>query len=154
VMNNGGIRTGLAAGVATYGSLFEIQPFANALYRVTVTGATLRDYLERVVYRRGQPSVHVSGLTIVYDSAAAEGSRLRSVTMANGTVLDTAARYRVILNDFMAMGGEGLGFSTSAIRSEPLGIIDLDALIAYLRKLPQPVRAPKEQRILLSKAAP
>ena len=53
----------------------------------------------------------------------------------------------------MALGGEGLGFSTSAIRSEPLGIVDLDALIAYLRKLPQPVHAPKEQRILLSKAA-
>ena len=154
VMNNGGIRTGLAAGVATYGSLFEIQPFANTLYRVTVTGATLRDYLDRVVYRRGQPSVHVSGLSIVYDSTSSEGSRLRSVTMANGAALDDAARYRVILNDFMALGGEGLGFATNAIRSEPLGIVDLDALIAYLRKLPQPVHAPKEQRIILSKAAP
>ena len=89
VMNNGGIRTGLAAGVATYGSLFELQPFGNTLYRITVTGAALRDYLERVVYRRGQPSVHVSGLTIVYDSTAGEGSRLRSVTMANGAALDT-----------------------------------------------------------------
>jgi len=154
IMNNGGIRTGLAAGVATYGSLFEIQPFANQLYRVTVTGATLREYLERVVYRRGQPSVHLSGLTIVYDSTAAEGSRLKSVTMADGAALDAARQYRVILNDFMAMGGEGLGFSTSAIRSEPLGIVDLDALITYLRKLPQPVQAPKEQRILLSNAAP
>ena len=153
VMNNGGIRTGLASGVATYGSLFELQPFANTLYRITVTGATLRDYLERVVYRRGQPSVHVSGLTIEYDSTAAEGSRLRSVTMANGAPLDGAAQYRVILNDFMALGGEGLGFATNALRSEPLGIVDLDALIAHLQKLPQPVRAPKEQRILLSKAA-
>jgi 2',3'-cyclic-nucleotide 2'-phosphodiesterase (5'-nucleotidase family) len=154
VMNNGGIRTGLAAGVATYGSLFEIEPFANTLYRITVTGATLRDYLERVVYRRGQPSVHVSGLTIVYDSTATEGSRLRSVTMANGAALDDAARYRVILNDFMALGGEGLGFATNALRSEPLGIVDLDALMAYLKKLPQPVQAPKEQRIILSNAAP
>jgi 2',3'-cyclic-nucleotide 2'-phosphodiesterase (5'-nucleotidase family) len=148
VMNNGGIRTGLPAGVATYGSLFEIQPFGNMLYRVTVTGAALRDYLDRVVYRRGQPSIHVSGVTIVYDSTAAPGARLRSITMANGAPLDTAARYRVILNDFSALGGEGLGFTSGAIRSEPLGIVDLDALIAYLRKLPQPVRAPKDARIV------
>ena len=148
VMNNGGIRTGLAAGVATYGKLFEIQPFGNTLYRVTVTGAALRDYLERVVYRRGQPSIHVSGLTITYDSTAAQGARVRSITMANGAPLDTTAQYRVILNDFSALGGEGLGFTTGAIRSEPLGIIDLDAFIAYLRRLPQPVRAPKEPRII------
>jgi 2',3'-cyclic-nucleotide 2'-phosphodiesterase (5'-nucleotidase family) len=148
VMNNGGIRTGLPAGVATYGKLFEIQPFGNTLYRITVTGAALRDYLERVVYRRGTPSIHVSGLTIVYDSTAAPGSRLRAITMANGAPLDTAAQYRVILNDFSALGGEGLGFTSGAIRSEPLGIIDLDALIAYLRKVPQPVRAPREPRII------
>ena len=153
IMNNGGIRTALAAGAATYGSLFEIEPFGNTLYRVTVTGATLHDYLERIVYRRGQQSVHVSGLTIVYDSAAAEGSHLRSVTMSNGTPLDLAAQYKVILNDFMALGGEGLGFSTNAIRSENLGIVDLDALIAYLRKLPQPVRAPKEVRIVQQKGS-
>ena len=46
-MNNGGIRANLRAGPATYGTLFEIQPFANILYRVTVTGKTLRDYLPR-----------------------------------------------------------------------------------------------------------
>ena len=148
VMNNGGIRTGLPAGVATYGKLFEIQPFGNTLYRITVTGAALRDYIERVVYRRGQPSIHVSGLTIVYDSAAAQGARLRSITMSSGAPLDTAAQYRVILNDFSALGGDGLQFTTGAIRTEPLGIVDLDAFIAYLRTLPQPVRAPKEPRII------
>ena len=31
VMNNGGIRADLQAGQATYGSLFEIQPFGNTL---------------------------------------------------------------------------------------------------------------------------
>jgi hypothetical protein len=52
----------------------------------------------------------------------------------------------------MASGGEGLGFTSGAIRSEPLSVVDLDALIAYLRKLPQPVRAPTELRIVHRKA--
>ena len=153
VMNNGGIRTGLHAGKATYGGLFEIQPFGNLLYRVTVTGAALRAYLERLVSRQ-EPRVHVSGLTMTYDSTAAAGARLGTVTMANGAPLDTAAQYRVILNDFMALGGEGLGFTTGALRTETLSIVDLDALIAYLRRQPQPVRAPNEVRIVPRKSGP
>jgi 2',3'-cyclic-nucleotide 2'-phosphodiesterase (5'-nucleotidase family) len=147
IMNNGGIRTGLRAGTATYGALFEIQPFANLLYRITVTGATLHAYLERLVARQ-EPRVHVSGLTLAYDSTAAPGARLASVTLAGGAPLDSASHYRVILNDFMALGGEGLGFTSGAIRTEPLSVVDLDAFIAYLRKLPQPVRAPMEVRIV------
>jgi 2',3'-cyclic-nucleotide 2'-phosphodiesterase / 3'-nucleotidase / 5'-nucleotidase len=152
VMNNGGIRTGLRAGAVTYGDLFELEPFANVLYRITVSGATLRAYLERLVTRQA-PRVHVSGLTMTYDSTAAAGARLVSVTLANGAPLDTTAQYRVILNDFMALGGEGLGFTTGAIRTEPLSVIDLDALIAYLREQPQPVRAPAEVRIVPRKSA-
>jgi 2',3'-cyclic-nucleotide 2'-phosphodiesterase (5'-nucleotidase family) len=147
LINNGGIRTDLHAGTVTYGDLFELQPFANVLYRITVGGAALRAYLERLVARQ-EPRVHVSGLTMDYDSTAAPGHRLGRVIMANGARLDTTAQYRVILNDFMALGGEGLGFTTGAIRTEPLSIVDLDALIAYLRRQPQPVRAPEEVRIV------
>ena len=152
VMNNGGIRTGLRAGAVTYGDLFEVAPFGNVLYRITAGGTALRAYLERLV-ARPDARVHVSGLTMTYDSTAAVGNRVRRVTMANGSPLDTSAQYRVILNDFMALGGEGLGFTTGASRTEPLSIVDLDALIAYLRKQPQPVRAPAEVRIVSRKAA-
>ena len=73
--------------------------------------------------------------------------------MANGAALDDDAQYTLILNDFMALGRRRLGFSHERIRSEPLGIVDLDALIAYLRTLPQPVRAPTEPRIVQPSAA-
>jgi 2',3'-cyclic-nucleotide 2'-phosphodiesterase (5'-nucleotidase family) len=146
VMNNGGIRTDLRAGTATYGSLFELEPFGNTLYRITLTGAALRAYLERLV-ARNEPRYHVSGVRLTYDPSAAPGDRLRDVTLANGRPIDPAGHYRIVLNNFMAEGGEGLGLSAGAIRSEHLSTIDLDALVAYLRKLPQPVRAPTEARI-------
>jgi 5'-nucleotidase len=90
---------------------------------------------------------------IVYDSIGAPGSRLRSATLSNGKPIDPNAQYTVIMTDFLATGGEGLGLATSATRSEPLSIIDLDAIIAYLKRLPQPVRAPAEIRISPSEAA-
>ncbi|MEO6528162.1 MAG: 5'-nucleotidase C-terminal domain-containing protein [Gemmatimonadaceae bacterium] len=146
VMNNGGIRATMRAGVATYGSLFEIQPFANLLYRVTVTGTALRAYLERLVAR--PLNVHVSGVTIAYDSTRSAGSRIVTAVLDGGVPIEPTREYRLILNDFLATGGEGLGLASTAIKSEPLSTIDLDALIAYMRALPQPVRAPTDVRIV------
>jgi 2',3'-cyclic-nucleotide 2'-phosphodiesterase/3'-nucleotidase/5'-nucleotidase len=146
VMNNGGIRANLRAGPATYGSLFEIQPFGNVLYRLTVTGSALQDYLEKLVARR--PNVHVSGVTVTYDSTAAPGSRIRSAKLADGTAIRPDGRYTVILNDFLATGGDGLGLETGALKSEILPLVDLDAFIAYLRSRPQPVHAPADRRLV------
>lgn len=151
VMNNGGIRANLRAGPATYGSLFEIQPFGNVLYRLSVTGSALRGYLEKLVARR--PNVHVSGVTITWDSTAAPGSRIISARLDDGSNIRPDVRYTVILNDFLATGGDGLGLESGALKSEILPIVDLDAFIAYLKSLPQPVRAPAGRRLIATGGA-
>jgi len=146
IMNNGGIRTELRAGDATYGSLFEIQPFGNTLYSLTMTGAQLRGLLEQML-TKSPVDDHVSGLTIRYDPSKPKGSRIVSVTMADGTPLSDTRRYNVILNDFLATGGEGYNAGGRATASRPLKIVDLDALIGYLQTLPTPISAPREIRI-------
>jgi len=146
IMNNGGIRTELRAGDATYGSLFEIQPFGNTLYSLSMTGAQLRGLLEVMLGGAG-PDDHISGMIVRYDATKARGSRVVSVTMANGEPLDDARTYSVIMNNFMATGGEGYNAGTRATSSTDLNINDLDALIDYLRQLPAPVTAPTEVRI-------
>jgi 2',3'-cyclic-nucleotide 2'-phosphodiesterase (5'-nucleotidase family) len=145
IMNNGGIRTELRAGEATYGSLFEIQPFGNALYSLTMTGAQLRGLIEAMLAK--SVNDHVSGMTIKYDPAKPAGSRIVSVTMADGTPLSDARTYNVIVNDFIATGGEGYNAGGRATVSKPLNIVDLDALIDYLKSLPSPITAPTEVRI-------
>jgi len=147
IMNNGGIRANLRAGTATYGSLFEIQPFGNTLYRLRMTGAQLREYLERVVDGKTIGD-HVSGVTIGYNPALPAGKRIVSITFPAGRTLADTAMYDVIVNDFMATGGEGMGPPQGA-SSTPLGIVDLDALVSYLKSLPSPVRVPAEPRIVI-----
>lgn len=147
VMNNGGIRADLRAGDATYGSLFEIQPFGNVLYAVTVKGDRLRRYLERLVGRR--LNAHISGAVVTYDTTRTAGSRIVSVRFTDGRALRDDATYRVVLNDFMVTGGDGLGLAGEAISTRPLNIVDLDALISYLRSRPAPVRAPAGARFLI-----
>ncbi|MFL5635630.1 MAG: bifunctional metallophosphatase/5'-nucleotidase, partial [Gemmatimonadaceae bacterium] len=146
IMNNGGIRTDLRAGEATYGSLFELQPFGNVLYSLSMTGTQLRGLLEAMV---GRSSIndHVSGLVIRYDPSKPVGSRIVSITVADGTPLSSTRTYNVIVNDFLATGGEGYDAGRRASASRSLNIIDLDALIDYLRSLPAPITAPTEVRI-------
>ncbi|HMI46618.1 MAG TPA: 5'-nucleotidase, partial [Gemmatimonadaceae bacterium] len=146
IMNNGGIRTELRAGDATYGSLFEIQPFGNTLYSLTMTGDQLRGLLEAML---GKSSVddHISGLAIKYDPSKPKGSRIVSVTMSDGTPLSGSRSYNVIVNDFLATGGEGYNAGGRATASRPTNIVDLDALIDYLKSLPSPIVAPTEVRI-------
>jgi 2',3'-cyclic-nucleotide 2'-phosphodiesterase / 3'-nucleotidase / 5'-nucleotidase len=146
VMNNGGIRANLRAGPASYGTLFEVQPFANILYRLTVDGAALQTYLAKLVAKR--PNVHVSGVVVTYDSTAAAGARLISARFTDGSAIHPDQRYTVILNDFMATGGDGLGLNSAALRTEVLPLVDLDAFVSYLHELPQPVRAPADHRLV------
>jgi 5'-nucleotidase len=146
IMNNGGIRTELRAGDATYGSLFEIQPFGNVLYSLTMTGAQLRGLFEAMLAKSSVDD-HVSGLTITYDPTKPKGARLVSVTMADGTPLSDSRTYNVVMNDFLATGGEGYNAGGRATASKPLNVVDLDALIDYMQTLPEPIVAPAAVRI-------
>lgn len=134
VMNNGGIRAELRAGVARWGDLYEVQPFANRLVAVTVRGDALRRYLEGLVDGQ-QVRYHVSGVTIDYDPAAPAMRRLRRVTLSDGRPLDDRRQYRVIMSDFLATGGDGVSLSRDATIEE-LGVIDLDALVQHMRAMP------------------
>ena len=134
VTNNGGIRVGLRAGEVKWGDLYEVQPFANRLVVVTVSGDALRRYFEGLV-SSNSPRYHVSGVRIAFDTAKARGARITRVTMADGSPLDGRRRYRVVMTDFLAAGGDGVALAADATVEE-LNLVDLDVLVAYLKAMP------------------
>ena len=144
IMNNGGVRQSLPAGVATYGTLFEVQPFNNKLMRVRVTGQNLWNYFAAAL-QRAAPNFHVSGARIVYHGGTSPG--LDSLYV-QGRPVQRETIYTVVLNDFSANGGDRLGFGSMAISTTPANVADLDALIAYLSSLPQPVQPPVDERVI------
>lgn len=149
VTNNGGIRNGLPDGTVNYGHLFEVQPFGNRLYRVRMSGAQLRTYLEQIVARDNLRE-HVSGVTIGYNPELPKGQRITSLRLPEGRTLSDAAMYTVVMNEFMAVGGgEGVAVPEGA-QTTALDYTDVEALEAYLRRLPSPVRAPKNHRIVIT----
>lgn len=147
IMNNGGIRgPGLTAGPLTYADLFELQPFANQLVTVRVSGAVVLRALEHAL-ADGLPDAHVSGVTVRYDDTRPRGSRVVEARLAGGKPIRPAGRYTVALNDFMVGGGSGFTMFRGA-EVTTLGLSDLDALIAYLTSRPQPVTVSFGDRIV------
>jgi 2',3'-cyclic-nucleotide 2'-phosphodiesterase (5'-nucleotidase family) len=140
LVNNGSVRRDLAAGPASWGVLFELQPFANALVRVEVTGAQLKEALE-VAVQNGRPAAHISGMTVRYDPAAPEGQKVREIRLDDGRVVDADDVVTVGLSEFVATGGDRYTSFTQG-RTTRTELVDLDAVIAYLQSRPQPVRAP------------
>jgi len=145
IMNNGGIRRSLPAGTVTYGDLFELQPFGNVLVRLRLTGRTLQRTLEHALEADG-PHAHVSGITVCYAPRAPRGRRIRSILLAGGPPVRPDSSYSVTVNDFMATGGAGFSMLEETRSSTRTGIVDLEALVAYLRDAPSPVRAPRPDR--------
>jgi hypothetical protein len=94
----------------------------------------------------GSPNFHVSGARILYRGPPAAG--IDSI-LIGGRPLDDRVVYAVVQSNFNAAGGDNLGFGPAAISIEPVGITDLDALIAYLKSVPQPVTAPNAPRLIL-----
>lgn len=146
IMNNGGIRRDLPAGQLTYNDLFELHPFGNNIVRVWITGEQMKPILERAVVS-GRPSFHISGLTVRYDSRKPAGSRVLVMRKTNGTLVQPRRTYVLGLSDFLQTGGEGLArLRTLPMRST--GKTDLEAMIAYLGRLRQPVAAPAGRRFI------
>ncbi len=147
VMNRGGVRASLDSGTVTYGELFEVAPFGNMLVRLTISGAGLRAWLETAI---GQPQLRarLSGIVVTYDTTRAAGGRIISATMSDGRPLVDTQNYRFVYSDFLHANGDGLQATEGVQRVEELGIVDIDALIEWVRK-GSPVRAPRDERLIL-----
>jgi 5'-nucleotidase/UDP-sugar diphosphatase len=102
--NNSGIRSGLSAGDITYGEIYRVLPFDNAIVNLELSGAQVSRILERTV--SGRPgNLLIAGGAYSFRAGAESGKRLASVTI-QGAPLDPAARYRVCTIDYLALGGD------------------------------------------------
>ncbi len=152
LMNNGGIRDGLPEGNVTWGMLYQVQPFENRLVRLRLTGTQVLETLETGL-REDDPDLQASGIRVRWDPSRPPGARVLSVTLDDGSPLDPAATYWVVVNDFMAQRGDGYEALGDPLEREDPDLLDIDALVDYLSAMDRPVRAPGEPRFIASRSA-
>jgi len=92
--NQGGFRQTIPAGEITLATVVGVLPFDNVLLDVELTGEQLIANIECESCR-----------TVVGGMTARDG-----YTLDDGTLIDPAANYHVLITDFMYAGGDGFKF--------------------------------------------
>ncbi|MEJ7561280.1 MAG: 5'-nucleotidase C-terminal domain-containing protein, partial [Ilumatobacteraceae bacterium] len=142
-MNPGGLRADLVGTVAdgypetvTFKQAANVQPFANTLVNMDLTGAQVKQALEQQWQPAGssRPFLRLGiseGFTYTYDPNAAAGSRITDMWL-DGEDIDPAATYSVTVNSFLASGGDNFGVFNAGTGKQDTGQTDLEAMVDYM----------------------
>jgi 5'-nucleotidase len=159
-MNSGGVRAGLLfdqisggeqPGEVTYGEAFTVQPFGNTLVVKTCTGQAIYDVLNQ---QFGNPApgsnrIMLPSANVHYQWTATPTPQIvdGSVSFDGGqTAISKTESYRVVVNNFMADGGDNYTVFRDECTDPLGGDVDIDAFAAYLQAH-SPVAPPTLDRI-------
>lgn len=154
-MNPGGLRADLASGEVTYREAADVQPFANTLVTMNLTGAQIKKVLEEQWQPAGasRPFLKLGvnkELTYTYDPGADPtkptytGTHIKEVFL-NGVAIDTAdttKTYVVGVNSFLASGGDNFLTLNTGTNKADSGKVDLEAMVDYFEAAPNHTISP------------
>ena len=131
LFNGGGFRATIPAGDVTLKHVYQAFPFRNELVIGDLSGAQLLAVLERSAAFDPDDNpggfLQVSGLRYVI-----RGRTLDEVSV-NGQPIDPERRYRVVMPDFLAEGGDGYAMLKELERRVDTGRLISDMLIEAFR---------------------
>lgn len=149
LMNPGGLRTDLTYassgagdpdGNVTYKEAASVQPFANTLVTMTLTAAQLKSVLEEQWQPAGasRPFLKLGvskSLKYTYDPTAAAGDHIDAIYV-NGTLVSAGDSFKVVVNSFLAAGGDNFTTLASGTNVADSGKIDLQSMVDYFTANP------------------
>jgi 5'-nucleotidase len=142
-MNPGGLRqdmTGTGGGAfprtLTYQQAAVVQPFANTLVNLDLTGAQVKKVLEQQWQPGGssRPFLKLGiskGFVYTFDDTLPAGSRITGIWL-NGTAINPATVYSVTVNSFLASGGDNFTELNNGANKQDTGQTDLQAMVDYM----------------------
>ncbi|EFN81717.1 Protein 5NUC [Harpegnathos saltator] len=164
VQNSGSIRTSITRArenTVTRGDIIGVLPFGNVIQLISMTGEQILSMLEWSVYNLNNRTstgnlfgafLQYGGLQVEYDETRPQNSRVVSVQVqcANCSIpryseLQRNATYKVLVNDFIAKGGDGFHM-LEGLKATSLGVTTADVLEWYFKKH-SPVHTGVEWRI-------
>lgn len=135
LVNGGGMRASIPEGPVTLKVCNSVLPFDNDMMLVEASGETILAALENGVSYL--PGLHgkfaqPAGITYTADLTKEAGKRVSDVTFKDGTKLDPKKRYKVVINSFIAGGGDG--YSMFNVLNEEAGLATDVKIITHVNK--------------------
>jgi len=145
ITNPGGVRVNIPQGPISVATVYELLPFGNTLVVLNLTGekliAAIEDGIDFSLKTYGadlktNPIAYVAGIKFDLDQAAERGKRVLNARLlrADGTeeAIDPARDYRVVVNNFIAAGGDRYDTLKAAAGKIDTGFNDAEAFMEYV----------------------
>ena len=128
VVNAGSVRDSLAAGKITYKDVLKVFPFGNTVVTVDLGGTEVMDYLNTVAKMTVGSGAfpQFAGIKLVITAGAVTSASIK------GAPVEAAKTYRMVVNNFQAVGGDGYPKLTSHKSFVDSGFVDADVLRAFI----------------------
>ena len=161
-MNSGGMRNDILFassgpendGELTYAEAFSVHPFGNNMVTMTLTGKQIDTLLEQQfrdeddLTTRGLLQVS-RGFSYAWDGTQPVGGRVDiSSIKISGVAVEPDAAYRITTNSFLTDGGSGYSVFTEGT-DRTGGIIDVEALVAYIASVDEVAPGPQDRIVRL-----
>ncbi len=144
-MNPGGLRADMVGSPGspaeypaplTYRQAANVQPFANTLVNMQLTGAQIKAALEQQWQPAGasRPFLRLgvsAGFTHTYDPNGPAGDRIGEMWL-DGVPIGLTTSYSVTVNSFLAAGGDNFGAFATGTNKRDTGQVDLQAMVDYM----------------------
>lgn len=156
LINGGSIRTSLASGELTVGSVIEVLPFINTVETINIPGREIKDALEHSVRLLPEEQnggfLQISGMKVAVDLTRPVGDRIVGVSVGDEP-LDLERTYAVASSDFTLAGGDGYDMFTKYEIANVSGELFSDAVINHIKAQKGPINPKVDGRITLSDKA-
>ena len=128
IINSGGVRDSIPAGVVTYKDVLKVQPFGNQLAYIDMSGAELLHYLSVVATQPVDTGAYAQfdGISMTV------GKSEVSDVIINGAPLELTKLYRFSIPSYNAAGGDGYPKITEHLGYVNTGFVDAEVLKDYL----------------------
>ncbi|WP_295960552.1 bifunctional UDP-sugar hydrolase/5'-nucleotidase UshA [Rhodoferax sp.] len=128
VVNAGGVRDSLPAGPLTYKDVLKVQPFGNTIATVDFTGAEVMDYLNATAKMTAGSGAfpQFAGIQLVIANGQVSSASIRGVSIA------PTQTYRMAINNFQAVGGDGYPKLLAHPSYTNTGFVDADVLRGFI----------------------
>ncbi|WP_082780276.1 5'-nucleotidase C-terminal domain-containing protein [Rufibacter sp. DG15C] len=140
-ITSGALRNPIDQGPVTVGDIFELMPFENEMMVLTLSGKTVQQMFDFAAARK---ILSVSNATFTVQN----GKPLN--IMIGGKPFDPAKTFTLAISDYLANGGDNMGFLKDALKVEKASLLARDAIMNEVKQLTaqgKPVTAAKDGRV-------
>ena len=128
IVNGGGVRDSIAAGKITYKDLLKVQPWGNTLSTVDLSADEVMSYLNAAAKMSVGSGAFAQFTGISLDIAGGQALNVR----INNAALEAGKTYRMVINNFQAIGGDGYPKVSEHKSYVNTGFVDADVLKSYV----------------------